>query len=81
MPFNKIYDVKSYRLVIFEIKFYSTTFNDTKMNNGDLWKIIPWTILGSSVATIFLEMLKDFVKESLSAKRGPPSGDLDLHAR
>lgn len=40
------------------------------MNNVDLWKIIPWTILGSSVVTVFLEIFKEFVKESLSLKRG-----------
>ena len=39
------------------------------MNKTDLWTLLPATILGSSVTTIFLEMLKDFVKESLSSKR------------
>lgn len=39
------------------------------MNKTDLWTLLPATILGSSVTTIFLEMLKDFIKESLSSRR------------
>jgi hypothetical protein len=70
LPFNKIYDVKSDRLFIFGIEFYFTTFNNTKMNNVDLWKILSVTIFGSSVTTIIVEILKDFVKEWLSARRG-----------
>lgn len=39
------------------------------MNNADLWTLLPATILGSSITTIFLEMFKDYVKELVSSRR------------
>ena len=43
--------------------------NITQMDNIALWKLVSATIFGSSVTTIVIEMLKDFVKEWFSSKR------------
>jgi hypothetical protein len=39
------------------------------MDNIALWKLVSATILGSSVTTIIIEMVRDFIKEWLSSKR------------